>query len=156
MQFSLSYYSADFNYLDPSHLYYNLYIDGEVQTFSPDDYQNVDTEMTDVPYSFYDQYEFYKYDENARTIYFYKEVKEKIGMEAFYIDGDTRLGSGVAEYYPYGDPTGVKMTDANVKQIKSVEFYDLSGRKVSNPTKGIYLRTVTYSDGTKASRKIVK
>lgn len=156
LQFSLSYYSADFNYLDPSHLYYNLYIDGEVQTFSPDDYQNLETEMTDVPYSFYDQYEFYKYDENARTIYFYKEVKEKIGMEAFYIDGDTRLGSGVAEYYPYGDPTGVKITDANVKQIKSVEFYDLSGRKVSNPTKGIYMRTVTYSDGTKASRKIVK
>lgn len=51
LQYSLSYYSADFNYLDPSCLYYNLYIDGEVVTFSPDDYANLTEEMTDVPYA---------------------------------------------------------------------------------------------------------
>lgn len=131
LQFTLSYYSSDFNYLDPSHLYYNLYIDNELVTFSPDDYQNLKTEMTDVPYSFSDQYEFYKYDENHRTIYFYKDVKKKIGMEAVYVDGDLRFGSGITEYYPNGDPTGVDMTEATVKQIKSVDFYDLSGRKLS-------------------------
>ena len=131
LQFTLSYYSTEFNYLDPSHLYYNLYIDDELVTFSPDDYQNLETEMTDVPYSFSDQYEFYKYDENHRTIYFYKDVKKKIGMEAVYVDGDLRFGSGITEYYPNGDPTGVDMTEATVKQIKSVDFYDLSGRKLS-------------------------
>lgn len=156
LQFTLSYYSTDFNYLDPSHLYYNLYIDGELVTFSPDDYQNLETEMTDVPYSFSDQYEFYKYDENNRTIYFYKDVKKKIGMEAVYVDGDLRFGSGITEYYPNGDPTGVDMTEATVKQIKSVDFYDLLGRKLSAPAKGICIRTVTYTDGSKASRKIVK
>lgn len=131
LQFTLSYYSTEFNYLDPSHLYYNLYIDDELVTFSPDDYQNLETEMTDVPYSFSDQYEFYKYDENHRTIYFYKDVKKKIGMEAVYVDGDLRFGSGITEYYPNGDPTGVDMTEATAKQIKSVDFYDLSGRKLS-------------------------
>lgn len=156
LQFTLSYYSSDFNYLDPSHLYYNLYIDDELVTFSPDDYQNLETEMTDVPYSFNDQYEFYKYDENNRTIYFYKDVKKKIGMEAVYVDGDLRFGSGITEYYPNGDPTGVDMTEATVKQIKSVDFYDLSGRKLSAPAKGICIRTITYTDGSKASRKIVK
>ena len=105
--------------------------DDELVTFSPDDYQNLETEMTDVPYSFSDQYEFYKYDENHRTIYFYKDVKKKIGMEAVYVDGDLRFGSGITEYYPNGDPTGVDMTEATVKQIKSVDFYDLSGRKLS-------------------------
>ena len=105
--------------------------DDELVTFSPDDYQNLKTEMTDVPYSFSDQYEFYKYDENHRTIYFYKDVKKKIGMEAVYVDGDLRFGSGITEYYPNGDPTGVDMTEATVKQIKSVDFYDLSGRKLS-------------------------
>ena len=72
--------------------------DDELVTFSPDDYQNLKTEMTDVPYSFSDQYEFYKYDENHRTIYFYKDVKKKIGMEAVYVDGDLRFGSGITEY----------------------------------------------------------
>lgn len=156
LQFTQSYYSSDFNYLDPSHLYYNLYIDDELVTFSPDDYQNLKTEMTDVPYSFSDQYEFYKYDENHRTIYFYKDVKKKIGMEAVYVDGNLRFGSGITEYYPNGDPTGVDMTEATVKQIKSVDFYDLSGRKLSAPAKGICIRTITYTDGSKASRKIVK
>ena len=130
--------------------------DDELVTFSPDDYQNLETEMTDVPYSFSDQYEFYKYDENNRTIYFYKDVKKKIGMEAVYVDGDLRFGSGITEYYPNGDPTGVDMTEATVKQIKSVDFYDLSGRKLSAPAKGICIRTITYTDGSKASRKIVK
>ena len=97
LQSTLSYYSSDFNYLDRSHLYYNLYIDDELVTFSPDDYRNLETEMTDVPYSFSDQYEFYKYDENNRTIYFYKDVKKKIGMEAVYVDGDLRFGSGADE-----------------------------------------------------------
>ena len=85
LQFTLSYYSADFNYLDPTHLYYNLYIDGERVTFKPDTYKNLKTEITDVPYAFSDQYQFYKYDDNARAIYFYKEAKVKVGMEALYI-----------------------------------------------------------------------
>lgn len=156
LQYSLSYYSADFNYLDPSCLYYNLYIDGEVVTFSPDDYANLKEEMTDVPYAFTDGYEFYKYDENDRTIYFYKEVKEKIGMEAFYIDGDVRLGSGVAEYYPNGVPDGIDISEASMKQIERVEYRDLSGRVVSRPAKGIFVRTITYSDGSRATRKVVK
>ena len=58
-------------------------------------------------------------------------MKKKIGMEAVYVDGDLRFGSGITEYYPNGDPTGVDMTEATVKQIKSVDFYDLSGRKLS-------------------------
>ncbi|MCI5571611.1 MAG: hypothetical protein MR386_08100 [Prevotella sp.] len=83
-------------------------------------------------------------------------MKKKIGMEAVYVDGDLRFGSGITEYYPNGDPTGVDMTEATVKQIKSVDFYDLSGRKLSAPAKGICIRTITYTDGSKASRKIVK
>ena len=54
LQFTLSFYSADFNYLDPAHLYYNLYIDGEKQTFTPETYKNLKSNMTDVPYSFSD------------------------------------------------------------------------------------------------------
>ena len=152
LQFTLSYYSADFNYLDPSHLYYNLYIDGELFTFKPETYKSLTEEMTDVPYAYADQYHFYKYDENSRAIYFYKEAKEKVGMEAVYIDGDQRYRSGITEYIV--SDTGLK--PATTKRIERVEFYDLSGRNVSCPERGIYVQTTFYTDGTKVSQKIVK
>ena len=83
-------------------------------------------------------------------------MKEKIGMEAFYIDGDVRLGSGVAEYYPNAVPDGIDISEASMKQIERVEYRDLSGRVVSRPAKGIFVRTITYSDGSRATRKVVK
>ncbi len=152
LQFTLSYYSADFNYLDPAHLYYNLYIDGERQTFVPGTYKNLTTEMTDIPYAFSDQYNFYKYDENSRAIYFYKDAKEKVGLEALYIDGDKRLSSGITEFQL--SSTGIDF--ATAKQIERIEFYDLSGRSISHPEKGIYVQTTIYTDGSRVSRKIVR
>ncbi|WP_455082925.1 hypothetical protein [Prevotella aurantiaca] len=152
LQFTLSYYSADFNYLDPAHLYYNLYIDGEKQTFTPETYKNLKSNMTDVPYSFSDQYQFYKYDENSRAIYFYKEAKDKVGLEAVYIDGDQRLSSGISEYFL--SSTGINVNTA--KQVEKVEYHDLSGRSVNRPEKGIYVQTTIYSDGSRISQKIVR
>ena len=152
LQFTLSYYSADFNYLDPAHLYYNLYIDGDKQTFTPETYKNLKSNMTDVPYSFSDQYQFYKYDENSRAIYFYKEAKDKVGLEAVYIDGDQRLSSGISEYFL--SSTGINVNTA--KQVEKVEYHDLSGRSVNRPEKGIYVQTTIYSDGSRISQKIVR
>lgn len=155
IEFKLSYYSQTGNYLEPSNLYYNFYIDGKKQTFSPAYYQYLDEDMTDVPYAYYDQYDFYKLDDNDRRLYFYDEPQEKIGIEALYIDGDTRLSSGITEYYINGE-TGLGSMSADGKRVEKVEYTDLSGRRVSRPGKGLYVRTVTYSDGSKASSKVVK
>lgn len=75
LQFTLSYYSSDFNYLDPSHLYYNLYIDDELVTFSPDDYQNLETERSD--YAFRGRY----HDPELNDFY-YEDVYYKNCMVA--------------------------------------------------------------------------
>lgn len=154
VEFMLSYYSEEGNYLDPSHLYYNFYIDDERQTFAYPEYQYMLEPMTDVPFSYYDQYDFYKLDENNRRLYFYKGPKEKIGIEALYIDGDERLSVGITEYTITTD--GVSATPSDVKHSVSIEYTDLAGRRVSRPTKGIYIRTVTYDDGTKESKKIAQ
>lgn len=109
-----------------------------------------------MPYSFYDQYEFYKYDENDRTIYFYQEAKEKVGMEALYIDGDIRLGSGITEYYINGEnPNSISEPSTMSRTTTLVEYYDLSGRRVSTPDKGVYIRKTTYSDSTQEVQKII-
>lgn len=154
VEFKLSYYSTTGKYLDMSKLYYCLYIDDEVQTFTPEEYVNVTEDMEEVPYTFSDQYDFYELDANNRRVYFYKEPKHKLGIEAMYIDnGDNiYLSSGVTEYTL--DETGISLSDADPKRVKSISFYDLSGQRVDRPTKGVYIRTVTLSDGTRQSKKV--
>jgi hypothetical protein len=37
-----------------------------------------------------------------------------------------------------------------------VKWYDLSGRQVSAPSKGIYVKQVTFTDGKVMSGKVVR
>lgn len=151
IEFKISYYDTDGNYLNPNNLYYNLYFDGNLKTFTPDEYTELTSEMTDVPYSYKDR-DFEIVDENTRRVYFYSDVQH-FGVEAFYIDGDTRLGSGITTYDV--DPTGIDSNIAKDKQITSVTFTDLSGRTVEKPSKGVYLRTIHYADGTSTTGKYI-
>lgn len=41
-------------------------------------------------------------------------------------------------------------------KIKAVKYYDLSGRTVAEPSKGIFIKAVTYDDGTTKTTKLIK
>lgn len=158
VEFLLSYYSVDGNYLDPSKLYYSFYIDGEMVTFTPEEYLNVTKEMDLVPYTFDDDYQFYKVSDNTRRLYYYHQPKEKIGLEALYVDEvdgkPVTYSSGVSEYY--FNPTGINNTTIEEGKVESITFTDLSGRQIMRPGKGVYIRTITMKDGTKQSKKVVR
>lgn len=77
VEFLLSYYSVDGNYLDPTKLYYSFYIDGEMVTFTPEEYVNVTKEMDLVPYTFDDDYQFYKVSDNTRRLYYYHQPRRR-------------------------------------------------------------------------------
>lgn len=158
VEFLLSYYSVDGNYLDPSKLYYSFYIDGEMVTFTPEEYLNVTKEMDLVPYTFDDNYQFYKVSDNTRRLYYYHQPKEKIGLEALYVDEvdgkPVTYSSGVSEYY--FDPTGINNTTIEEGNVESITFTDLSGRQILRPGKGVYIHTITMKDGTKQSKKVVR
>lgn len=158
VEFLLSYYSVDGNYLDPSKLYYSFYIDGEMVTFTPEEYLNVTKEMDLVPYTFDDDYQFYKVSDNTRRLYYYHQPKEKIGLEALYVDEvdgkPVTYSSGISEYY--FDPTGINNTTIEEGNVESITFTDLSGRQILRPGKGVYIRTITMKDGTKQSKKVVR
>lgn len=51
--------------------------------------------------------------------------------------------------------TGINGIGANGKSIRLVNYYDLSGKEVIIPRKGVFIKTTTYEDGTKESRKVV-
>ena len=50
---------------------------------------------------------------------------------------------------------GVSGSDDGAKTVASEQWHDLQGRAVEKPTSGIFLRTVTYEDGTKATTKVI-
>lgn len=157
VEFKLSFYSNEGNYLDPSKLFYCFYIDDEMLTFTTDEYASLKGDLDYVPYSYYDQYDFYKLGENDRRLYFYKDPKQKVGIEALYIDEENgrqyTLSSGVTEYYINGE-NGVEQNLADAKSVVSVEYTDMAGRRVARPGKGIYLRTMTLSDGKRHTQKV--
>ena len=158
VEFLLSYYSVDGNYLDPTKLYYSFYIDGEMVTFTPEEYLNVTKEMDLVPYTFDDEYQFYKVSDNTRRLYYYHQPKEKIGLEALYVDEvdgkPVTYSSDITEYY--FNATGINNTTLEEGKVESITFTDLSGRQILRPGKGVYIRTITMKDGTKQSKKVVR
>lgn len=158
VEFLLSYYSIDGNYLDPTKLYYSFYIDGEMLTFTPEEYINVKKEMDLVPYTFDDDLHFYKVSDNTRRLYYFHQPKEKIGLEALYVDEvdgkPVTYSSGITEYY--FNATGINNTTLEESNVESITFTDLSGRQILRPGKGVYIRTITMKDGTKQSKKVVR
>lgn len=63
-------------------------------------------------------------------------------------------GPSVTSNYTYTDPAGINANVAD-KKISSVTYYDLSGREVSNPAGGVYVKKMAYADGTVNTSKVL-
>lgn len=154
--------------LDTSRLVYRFYMDGEPFTFSMSEYNYIDGDMVDVPYSYLD-YDGLGSDismgssPDERTIVLYREFS-KIAVESEYtVDGvshksdryvyDVAAGTGTIE--PAGPASGVGQAAAGT-YVEKVVYTDLSGRAISRPEKGLYIRTCIMSDGSRISRKVMK
>jgi len=65
-------------------------------------------------------------------------------------------GPTVTVNYVYADPAGVSSATMS-SQIRSVEYFDLAGKKVAKPRKGVYvMRTTDFSGKTKAHKVVIK
>jgi hypothetical protein len=134
--------------LDVNRLYYNLYFDDEVATLFCDDYIYAKEDMTDIPYNYEDGHDIFV-DGTSHTIYLYGEGFDKIGVQAIYRSAN---GEEYRSEVAYRDVTG--LSDVTIsKAVKSVEFYDIMGRRVTKPSNGIYVKRVTYTDGSVATSK---
>lgn len=151
LMFELPAVDVDGNFIDPAKLYYNIYFDGseEPETLSPDDYQNLTEEMTNVPYDFSDNYDF-RCDGTTHVFYFYVAEYNNIGVSQTYTGGGETHRSNIVWAT---NPTSIKGVSSDSKSVKSVNYYDLSGRQVSAPAQGLYIKTITYTDGSKKNVK---
>jgi len=141
---------VDGNYIDVHDLCYNVIVNDELFTFTPDEFINLTEDMVDVPYDFNDDFDF-QVNGIYHNVYFTNPDYVKIGVRAKYVVDGVANVSDVAYY---GVNTGAEKVDAQ-KEVVSVTYTDMLGRKVNRPSAGLYIKTQTYSDGTARNDKVV-
>lgn len=153
------------NLLDLDNYYYNIYFDNELFTFYADEYEKFEAlgieEITNIPYNFTEDWDFY-INGAEHTIYYYVDGFETIGVQAVYtIDGVTNKSDLVNFNLETGNTNIVKPaaleTIESAKEVSATVYYDLTGRKVDNPSNGLFIKKTIYSDGTvKTVKRAVK
>ncbi len=144
--------TAKGDFLDTRRIYYNVSIDDEEWVFTPDEYVNLTEDMKDVPYGFVDNEDFQTF-QGRRVIYLFTTDISKVTLTEFYVDTD-----GVAHY---SEPALWDKATAGIKQstgakaVKSARYYDLSGRAANPSAPGIYVKAITYSDGSTTMKKVI-
>lgn len=157
--FTLKSYDKDLNYLDPDCITYSLFLDddSEPYVFFADDYESLTEDLTEVPYLYYDNKDIYKLNSiNERNLHIFADAFTKVGIQEYYhgSDGET-YASDITWYVT--DPAGIQqnfITD-NGKTTATERYFDLSGRQVSKPQHGVFVKKATFTDGTTATKKIV-
>lgn len=151
LSFNISMLDADGNVLDTSKLYWTLIMDDEPFTFYNDEYDIDVDEMTDVPFDYESDYDFYVYGAN-RIVVVYPAGYENLGVQTIYKDGDKEIRSEIMWVPDYTDVESA----ISAKTVTGEAFYDLQGRRVANPGRGFYIRRATMSDGTVVNSKIAR
>ncbi|MDE7346646.1 MAG: hypothetical protein K2N48_07900 [Muribaculaceae bacterium] len=143
--FTLPAVSTEGDYLSLGDLGYVVYVDGEPWTFDAEDYE-IEESLEEIPWTF-DKY------------WICKGYQSPVHTVAFFVEGITTLG--VQTVYRYGGiETRSEIVTINVDELEYVEgldagdqvdkvtYYDLSGREISSPVNGIFLKVSRMSDGS--------
>lgn len=147
--------NIDGKILDPAKLYYEVYIDDELFVFTPETYTTLTSSGTRLPYNFNDGYYIQLVEEGTNLIMFFSPDYKKFAARSLY------QGGGEDRYSEFGifsaSSTGVESIGGQTAMADETEYFDLSGRRLTEaPDKGIYLRTVTDSEGNRKTEKVCR
>lgn len=168
--FTIPSLSTEGNVIDMEDLYYRVYANGELMTFDYNDpipgaYWGAEN-MDLVPFLFSngnDIYALYS-DFNRREIGVYMDPST-MGVQSVYIyEGEEtcspivtlNIATGeISESFDGGSVPGTAgIGSVNDITVVNVEYLDLSGRRISHPEKGIYLKRSVMSDGSVKVTKV--
>ena len=135
---------VDGNFILPDKMYFRMYLDDNLYTFSPDVYIYLEEETTDMPLYYDDDWDF----EGGGYFVFYESNYRKLGIQSVYKGGGETNCSNIVWVEHAGVET---IADKTEKAVKSVSYTDLLGRPVAKPGNGFIIRTTTFSDGSKVS-----
>lgn len=133
--------------LKTSDLSYVVYIDGDEWTFDADDYL-LDESTEELPWDFDNEETILKwYGSCKHAVYLYVEGITTLGVQSIYRYDGEETRSEIVTLDIEGDPSGVAAVGPG-KKVADVKYYDLSGRQVAEPVAGIFVKRVTFEDGS--------
>lgn len=146
--------------LNTDSLSYRLIVGGKPFTFSKSEYNWIESDMTELPYSYLDYQglgsDIMNMGGDMRRITFFANHKT-IAIESIYRMNGT---VNVSKRYVYdvasnsGVLTGIGNAQGN-PAVDGVEYVDLQGRKVSTPRHGVFVKIEKRQDGTTVTSKCV-
>lgn len=159
--FNLFLVDTDGRILNPDYYYYNIFIDGELFTFVKEEYDEIESDTTDIPYSFNDDWDFMTGGMKHRVSY-YMDGIETLGVQAIYKLDDITNKSAIVNLNVETGEISTINPGSNVdnitsaQDIESISYYNISGMELMSPvSKGITIKQTTYSDGSIKSEKII-
>lgn len=159
LTFLLQKYDAEGNYLDASKSYYRIYADNgdKPYTFTPSVYKSLKASLTDVPFSYIDNQNFFSYalpgdnQQIERSVSFYDANVKRWGVQAVYKGGGEERVSSIAWWSTTA--TDIQSVGNQSRKAVRTDYYDLSGRRLSQPSHGMGLKVTTFSDGSRTTVK---
>ncbi|MDE6561143.1 MAG: hypothetical protein K2K75_07170 [Muribaculaceae bacterium] len=141
-----------------NNIYYNIFINGELYTFTSEEYPDLGelgiTEITDIPVFLSTDEDIYSYG-NYHGIAFKRKDIETIGIRALYIDGDIRGESEIVTVNTEGELVSVDSIVSN--SVSKNEMFDLSGRRIASGARnGIFIKRTTMEDGSVRTEKVIR
>ena len=137
---------VDGNFIEPSKIYYNIYFDSETpETLSTDDYTSLGQDMTDIPFYFSDGWDIFLQG-STHQLYYYVAEYDQVGVSTTYTGGGESHRSNIV--WAENPANSIKGGTTDNGAVESVKYFDLSGRRIAAPVKGLYLKKVTFADGT--------
>ena len=168
--FNFSPVSTTGNLLDDRYLYYTIYVNGQPVEFEQsqgfdlsgnfiDKYEGFPGKSKYVPVSFsngVDMHHLYGY----YYVAIYTPEVETVGVQMVYVYDDVETVSDIVTYDVATGETTEVPGNAGVESIfgapVSTEYFNLSGVKVANPSKGIYLKKSVDANGNTKTEKLLK
>ena len=102
-------------------------------------------------------FEYWVTGDGRHALAFYTADVERIGLQSVYMGGGVEKRSAIVYYdFTNGTSTSTGITSAKAATAGKVAYYDISGRRVNAPSKGLYIKQVIAADGSKKTVKIMK
>lgn len=135
------------NFIDPNKLYYNIYVNGELFSLTPEEYPSLKETITDIPYLFNETGVIFTNGGEDHTLTLNMEEKPEIGIQSVYTGGgETRKSDLVL---------GIGSISAADATVETTEYYTISGLRVAEPVNGLYIRVDNMSDGSVKTSKVI-
>lgn len=155
-RFNLPILNKDGYVLNDANMYYNVFFDGELETFYTDEYTRLEYDMTDIPYTFGEKWNFYALG-TVHVLYYYSRGVKTAGIRlSNKVDGEVYSSPTTTLDLATGQVTSGADAIESDSTVVAEEWYALDGTRVAEPCSGIYVQKTVLANGDVVVKKVAR